>query len=112
WEQGELRSAGRGDLSDFAVEDLAGVFIDTDFGRIADFHVRELRLTVVPLYPLNIADERNHLRSGRYQLPRSYLPFANASVSGRGDLRVAEIYFGYGERCFFRVEVGDELKIL
>ena len=111
-EQRELRTAGRRDLDDFPVEDLAGVFIDPDFGRIADFHIRELRLAVVGLHPFHIADKSDHLRSGRYQLPRPYLSLAHTPIRGSSDLRVSKIHFGYGERCFFRVHVGDQLELL
>src|SRR5208282_1209029 len=56
-QQGKLRSAGGSDLNDLALDDLSRVFIDADFRRVADFHVGELRLAIIGLNPLDLADE-------------------------------------------------------
>src|SRR5580700_11553937 len=51
WEQGKLRATGGGDLENFAMHDLAGIFVDVNLGGVANFHVGELRLAIVRLNP-------------------------------------------------------------
>ena len=108
----ELRSARGRDLENPPVYHFAGIHIDADVDRIADFDVGQLRLAEVRLYPRRPVDEGQHLRAGGHQLPRADLPLADSAVGRRDDARVAQVDLRHGERGFLRVEIGDELQLL
>src|SRR5271165_3969194 len=56
-QQRELRSAGGGNLNDFAAHDLSGIFIETQLGCIANLDIGQLGLAVIRLHPLRLIDE-------------------------------------------------------
>ena len=112
WQERELRSAGGRDLEHAAVDHFAGIHIDADVDRIADFDVRQLRFAEVRLDPRGPADEGQDLRAGRHQLSRADLPLADGAVGRRDDARVAQVDLRDGERRFLGVEIGDELQLL
>src|ERR1700730_7641989 len=96
-QQGELRTAGRCNLDDFAQKELPWVFVYANLHSIAHLHVRELGLAIIFLNPLTSAAERYYLRSRRHQLSGPDLPFAHGAITWRLDLRVAKVHLGYSE---------------
>src|SRR5260221_2352354 len=111
-QQCKVRSAGGGDFEHSAMNDLPGLFVDANLRGIAHFHVGELRLSIVRLYPFGIADERNYLRARRNQLAWPHLPLAYRAVHGSRDLGVAEVHLSDGECRLLGVEVSDKLEFL
>src|SRR5580692_1867636 len=59
--QSELRSAGRGYLQHFSVNDLSWELVDPKFGGIADLNIGQLGFPVIGLYPLRDIDEGDDL---------------------------------------------------
>src|SRR5271166_6783805 len=111
-QQRKLRSAGGGNLDDFATDDLSGVFIETELGGIANLDIGQLGLAVIGLHPLRLSDERNHLRPRRHQLSGPNLALPYTAVSRGGDLGVAKVHLGYNQVRLLGTEVSIELHFL
>ena len=94
------------------MEELPRIRVDADLGRVADFHVRELRLAIICLNPLDLADKGNRLCSGGHKLSGSNLPFTHGPVIGRFNLGVAEVHLRDGQRSLLATQVGDQLDFL
>src|SRR4029077_20665434 len=112
WQQRKLRSAGRSNLDNLAVNGFPGVFIDPNFCGVANFNVGQLGLAIVRLDPLGPINERDHLRSRRYQLPRANLALANGALPRRGDLGIAEGHEGSSETRLLGAQVCLKLHFL
>src|SRR5580692_3999624 len=97
-QQRKLRTAGWSNFEYLPLENFSRIFIDAQVCRIADFHIGQLRLAIIGLYPFNVADERDRLGPGRDQLPGANLPFTHGSIAGRFDFGVAQIHLRGAER--------------
>ena len=111
-EQRKLRTACGRNLDHLPAEEFAGILVDADLRWVSDFHVCELRLTVICLHPLDVADESDYLCSGGDQLSRPHLSFAYTAITRSSVLRVSEVHLSDGEGSLFGVEICDELNLL
>ena len=111
-QQRKLRSAGRGYFDDLAAEDLPGKLVYANLGCIPNPYVSKLGFFVIRLHPSRAIDEGNDLRSGRHQLPRPDLPFADSSIARCRNLRIAEVYLRQDQACLFSAKVGGKLHLL
>src|ERR1700723_3607874 len=91
-QQSELRSAGWRDLDHFAANELSGIFINAQFGRVPNFHVSQLGFAIVRFDPLGEINEGDDLGAGGNELPRPNLPFAHCAVAGSVDFGVAKVH--------------------
>ena len=92
-QEGELRSACRGDFLDMAMENTAGKSIDAYIGGITSPNVFELRLSVVRLNPNAALYERHYLNACSEQLAGMNAKLADGTIRGRKYLGVTEIDF-------------------
>src|SRR5882672_1484326 len=89
--QCELRSAGRGQLIDLALENDSGESIHTEFGWVSRADVAHLRLLVIRLHPYVTLHQGKDLRARADQLAGADFTFAYDSILRSGDSRVAQI---------------------
>src|SRR6202522_928719 len=104
-QQGELRTAGRGDLLDLAVKHSIWKRIDPDIRRVAGSHIGELSLFEVRLHPDFALNQVDHWRSRSDQLTSESAPFPNRSISRCRDLRIGQIHLGDNNGSLLRLYI-------
>src|ERR1700730_4811079 len=112
WQQSELRSAGGSNLDYLAMNDLTGVRVYTNFRTVPNFKISELRFAIVGLHPLRDVNERDHLRSWRYELSDTNLTLAHGAVSRRENLGVGQIHDCSSETSLLGAQVCLKLQFL
>src|SRR5580692_5158483 len=111
-QQSELRSAGWRDLDHFATNELSGIFVNAQFGRIPNFHVGQLCFAVVRFDPLGERNKGDDLGAGGDELPRPNLPFAHGAVVGSVNFRVTKVHLNCHKAGLLGVKIGLKLGLL
>src|ERR1700733_6029783 len=111
-QQSELRSAGRRDLDHFATNELSGIFVKAQFGRVPNFHVGQLGFAIVRFDPLGQCNKGDDLGAGGDELPRPNLPFAHRAVVWSVIFGVAEVHLNCHQAGLLGVKIGLKLGLL